>query len=54
MQSVSIGKARWPGVGVVDHTLMREAEYLNEVMHEFRVRIKKMMDIRGKVRVKDS
>lgn len=37
-------------MGVVNSTLLREAEYFNEVMHEFRVRIKKMMDIRGKVR----
>lgn len=42
-------KARWPDMGVVDQTLIREAEYFNEVVHEFRLRIKKMMDMRGKV-----
>lgn len=49
IQSTGVGKARWPEVESVNHTLIREAEYLNEVLHEFRVRIKKMMDIRGKV-----
>ena len=42
-------KARWPEVGAVNQTLIREAEYFNEVVHEFRLRIKKMMDMRGKV-----
>ena len=37
-------------MGVVDHTLTCEAEYLSEVVHEFRVRIKKMTYIRRKVR----
>lgn len=49
IQPTNILKARWPEVGVVNRTLIREAEYLNEVVHEFRVRIKKMMEIRGKV-----
>ena len=44
-------KARWPEVGVVDLTLLKEAEYLTHVVHEFRVRIKKMIDMRGKVRI---
>lgn len=44
-------KARWPTVGVVNQTLLREAEYFNEVVHEFRLRIKKMLDMRGKVGV---
>ena len=42
-------QARWPEVGVVDQTLVHEDEYLHEVVHEFRIRIKKMMEIRGKV-----
>ena len=42
-------KARWPEVGVVDPTLLKEADYLQNVSHEFRVRIKKMMEMRGKV-----
>lgn len=46
--------ARWPEVGVVNQTLIREAEYFNEVVHEFRLRIKKMMDMRGKVTFKAS
>lgn len=45
-------RARWPEVGVVDHTLLKEAEYLTTVSHEFRVRLKKMVEIRGKVRVR--
>lgn len=49
LQPGSITKASWPEVGVVDHTLIKETEYFGEVLHEFRVRIKKMMDIRGKV-----
>lgn len=49
LQPNSIIRAHWPEVGMVDHTLIKEANYLNEVVHEFRVRIKKMMDIRGKV-----
>lgn len=37
-------KASWPKVGGADHTLTQEAEYLNEIVHEFRVRIKKFSD----------
>lgn len=43
--------ALWPTVGVVDHTLLKESEYLTYVSHEFRVRLRKMMDMRGKVSV---
>jgi leucyl-tRNA synthetase len=49
IQDTNVVAARWPEVGVVNHTLIREAEYFNEVVHEFRLRIKKMMDMRGKV-----
>ena len=42
--------ARWPVLeGEVSETLLREADYLLTVSHEFRVRLKKMMDIREKV-----
>lgn len=41
--------AKWPEAGPVDHTLLKESEYLTHVSHEFRVRINKMMDMRGKV-----
>ena len=43
--------ARWPEVGVVDRTLLKEADYLTTVSHEFRVRLKKMVEMREKVRV---
>ena len=41
--------ARWPVAEEVNETLLREADYLLAVSHEFRVRLKKMMDLRGKV-----
>ena len=33
----------------VDKTLLKEADYLSSVSHEFRVRLKKLVDIQGKV-----
>ena len=42
--------ARWPEVGVVNLTLLKEADYLTTVSHEFRVRLKKMVEMREKVR----
>ena len=42
--------AHWPEVGVVDLTLLKEADYLTMVSHEFRVRLKKMVEMREKVR----
>ena len=42
--------AHWPEVGVVDPTLLKEADYLTTVSHEFRVRLKKMMEMREKVK----
>ena len=42
--------ARWPELeGEVDEMLLKEADYLLTVSHEFRVRLKKMMEIREKV-----
>lgn len=42
--------ARWPELeGEVDEMLLKEADYLQTVSHEFRVRLKKMMEIREKV-----
>ena len=43
--------ARWPQGGEVDDLLIREAKYLTDVSHEFRVRMKKMSERKGKVRV---
>ena len=44
-------QAHWPEVDEVDLTLLKEAEYLTNVSHEFRVRLKKMVEMREKVRV---
>ena len=42
--------ARWPELeGEVDEMLLKESDYLQAVSHEFRVRLKKMMEIREKV-----
>ena len=50
LQPGSIMSARWPTQeGEVDETLLKEADYLLAVAHEFRVRLKKMLDIREKV-----
>ena len=48
-QSGSIMHARWPEVEPVDQTLLKESEYLTRVCHEFRVRLKRMLEFRGKV-----
>lgn len=45
--------ARWLKAEPVDYTLLKESEYLTHVSHEFRVRIKKMVDMRGKASAKD-
>lgn len=42
-------KARWPDVGEIDELLLKESEYLAEVSHDFRVRLKKMLELREKV-----
>lgn len=44
-------RADWPVVGDVNLTLLKEADYLTTVSHEFRVRLKKMVEMREKVRV---
>ena len=49
LQPGSIMAARWPVAEEVNETLLREADYLLAVSHEFRVRLKKMMDLREKV-----
>jgi leucyl-tRNA synthetase len=46
----SIMEARWPSLeGEVNETLLKEGDYLLATAHEFRVRLRKMMDIREKV-----
>jgi hypothetical protein len=43
-------EARWPSLeGEVNETLLKEGDYLLATAHEFRVRLRKMMDIREKV-----
>ena len=42
--------ARWPTGEEVDDVLLKEAAYLTEISHDFRVRIKKMVELRAKVR----
>ena len=42
-------KACWPEVEEVDDLLLKESEYLTEVSHDFRVRLKKMLGLREKV-----
>ncbi|KAL5460341.1 hypothetical protein EMCRGX_G033786 [Ephydatia muelleri] len=44
----SIMHASWPQCGEVDDLLIREAKYLTDVTHEFRVRMKKMTERKGK------
>ena len=49
LQPDTIMNAVWPTVGEVDKTLLRESDYLTTMSHEFRVRLRKMMDMKGKV-----
>ena len=42
-------RAAWPTAGVVDKLLLSEMQYFVEASHDFRVRIKKMVEMRGKV-----
>ena len=42
-------KALWPDVREIDDLLLKESEYLTEVSHDFRVRLKKMLELREKV-----
>ena len=48
-QTSTIMSARWPIAGEVDDVLLKEAAYLTEISHDFRVRIKKMVELRAKV-----
>ena len=43
--------ARWPTSFPVDPVLLKEKGYIDEVSHDFRVRIKKMLELREKVGV---
>lgn len=42
-------RASWPTAGPVDETFLKEKLYIDEVSHDFRVRIKKMLELREKV-----
>lgn len=42
-------KALWPNAEPIDDTLLKEKAYIDEVSHDFRVRIKKMIELREKV-----
>lgn len=52
-QPDSIMHAQWPEASTVDPLLLKESEYLTQVSHEFRVRIKKMVDLREKASARD-
>jgi len=48
-------QARWPstlGDGVVNELAIEEIHYIVKITHEFRVRLKKMISVKGKVCVK--
>ena len=47
-QTGSIMDASWPAVGKVDMPLLKSADYLADRTHEFRLRIKTMMNPKGK------
>lgn len=40
--------ASWPVAGKIDQPLLKSANYLEDRAHEFRVRIKAMMNPKGK------
>ena len=40
--------ASWPAAGEVDQPLLKSADYLSDCAHDFRVRIKAMMNPKGK------
>lgn len=43
--------ASWPAVGLVDEVLIRSSQYLMEVAHDLRLRLKNyMMPAKGKVK----
>ena len=41
--------AQWPEAGAVNHRLLEESKYITHILHELRVRIKKHVDMTGKV-----
>jgi len=47
-KSGSIMNASWPAAGEVDQPLLKSADYLSDRAHDFRVRIKAMMNPKGK------
>ena len=47
-----IVQAKWPntlGDGAVNELAIEEIQYLVKITHEFRVRLKKMVTVKGKV-----
>lgn len=47
-----IVQARWPskiGDGVINELAIEEIQYLVKITHEFRIRLKKMISVKGKV-----
>ena len=52
LQTGSIMEAQWPGLlgdGTVNDVAIEAVHHLIKVTHEFRVRLKKMLDMKGKV-----
>ena len=52
LQTGSIMEARWPallGDGTVNDVAIEAVHHLIKVTHEFRVRLKKMLDMKAKV-----
>lgn len=41
--------ARWPAADPVDELILKESQYITDVSHDFRVRLKKMIELREKV-----
>ena len=41
--------ARWPVAEEIDKVLLRETRYLDDVSHDLRVRLKKMIELKEKV-----
>ncbi len=41
--------ASWPIADNIDDVLIKEEEYIDEVSHDFRVRVMKMLELREKV-----
>lgn len=41
--------AQWPQCEQIDDIILKESQYITDVTHEFRVRIKKMVELQEKV-----